>query len=55
LTFLVESKDAHKDSILLLDEPGLSLHPLAQKDLSLFLVAYQKPIKLYIQLTHLSS
>ncbi len=36
LTFLVESKDSHKDSILLLDEPGLSLHPLAQKDLSLF-------------------
>ncbi|MFZ5393881.1 AAA family ATPase [Acinetobacter bereziniae] len=36
LTFLVESKDAHKNSILLLDEPGLSLHPLAQKDLSLF-------------------
>lgn len=36
LTFLVESKDAHRDSILLLDEPGLSLHPLAQKDLSLF-------------------
>ena len=36
MTFLVESKDSHKDSILLLDEPGLSLHPLAQKDLSLF-------------------
>jgi predicted ATP-dependent endonuclease of OLD family len=36
LTFLVESKDSHKGSILLLDEPGLSLHPLAQKDLSLF-------------------
>lgn len=36
LTFLVESKDAHKNSVLLLDEPGLSLHPLAQKDLSLF-------------------
>jgi predicted ATP-dependent endonuclease of OLD family len=28
--------DAHKDSILLLDEPGLSLHPLAQEDLSKF-------------------
>lgn len=36
LTFLVESKDAHEGSILLLDEPGLSLHPLAQKDLSQF-------------------
>jgi predicted ATP-dependent endonuclease of OLD family len=42
LTFLVESKDAHKDSILLLDEPGLSLHPLAQKDLSLFFGSLSK-------------
>ena len=36
LTFLVESADGHKDSILLLDEPGQSLHPLAQQDLSKF-------------------
>jgi energy-coupling factor transporter ATP-binding protein EcfA2 len=36
LIFLVESLDAHKNSILLLDEPGLSLHPLAQEDLSRF-------------------
>lgn len=36
LIFLVESLRAHRDSILLLDEPGLSLHPLSQKDLSLF-------------------
>jgi hypothetical protein len=36
LVFLVESKNAHEDTILLLDEPGLSLHPLAQKDLTLF-------------------
>jgi hypothetical protein len=36
LIFLVESADAHEGAILLLDEPGLSLHPLAQKDLSLF-------------------
>ena len=36
LVFLVESKDAHAGSILLLDEPGTSLHPLAQRDLSLF-------------------
>jgi hypothetical protein len=36
LVFLVERSDAHDDSILLLDEPGLSLHPLAQKDLSVF-------------------
>ena len=36
LTFLVESADDHKDAILLLDEPGQSLHPLAQQDLSKF-------------------
>ena len=36
LVFLVESEDAHQGAILLLDEPGLSLHPLAQKDLSVF-------------------
>jgi hypothetical protein len=33
LVFLVESSDGHYESILLLDEPGLSLHPLAQYDL----------------------
>lgn len=36
LVFLVESDADHKDAILLLDEPGLSLHPLAQKHLSEF-------------------
>lgn len=36
LIFLVESQDSHQGSILLLDEPGLSLHPLAQRDLSKF-------------------
>lgn len=36
LVFLVEAKDSHENSILLLDEPGLTLHPLAQKDLSKF-------------------
>jgi hypothetical protein len=36
LVFLVESQEAHQGAILLLDEPGLSLHPLAQKDLSDF-------------------
>jgi energy-coupling factor transporter ATP-binding protein EcfA2 len=36
LIFLVESQDAHEGAILLLDEPGLSLHPLAQKDLAAF-------------------
>jgi energy-coupling factor transporter ATP-binding protein EcfA2 len=36
LVFLVERSDEHKDAILLLDEPGMSLHPLAQRDLSRF-------------------
>ena len=36
LVFLVETKQEHADSILLLDEPGLSLHPLAQYDLATF-------------------
>jgi predicted ATPase len=36
LVFLVERRDAHKGAVLLLDEPGLSLHPLSQQDLSLF-------------------
>lgn len=36
LVFLVESKDSHEGAILLLDEPGLSLHPLAQQDLTNF-------------------
>jgi ABC-type cobalamin/Fe3+-siderophores transport system ATPase subunit len=36
LVFLVERSEAHADAILLLDEPGLSLHPLAQRDLSEF-------------------
>lgn len=36
LVFLVESEAQHRRSILLLDEPGMSLHPLAQRDLSAF-------------------
>ena len=36
LVFLVESEDSHAGAILLLDEPGLSLHPVAQEDLSRF-------------------
>jgi energy-coupling factor transporter ATP-binding protein EcfA2 len=38
LVFLVESQSSgeHGNAILLLDEPGLSLHPLAQHDLSRF-------------------
>ena len=36
LVFLVESEDGHKDAVLLLDEPGLHLHPTAQQDLITF-------------------
>jgi ABC-type cobalamin/Fe3+-siderophores transport system ATPase subunit/predicted ATPase len=36
LVFLVERRDAHRGAVLLLDEPGLSLHPLSQRDLSVF-------------------
>ncbi len=36
LVFLVERQEAHKNTILLLDEPGVSLHPVAQADLFRF-------------------
>ena len=36
LVFLHEARGAHRNCVLLLDEPGHSLHPLAQRDLSLF-------------------
>ena len=36
LVFLVESDEMHKDAVLLLDEPGLHLHPTAQKELIQF-------------------
>lgn len=36
LVFLVESDEGHKDAILLLDEPGLHLHPTAQQELMSF-------------------
>lgn len=36
LVFLVESDEGHKDTILLLDEPGLHLHPTAQQELITF-------------------
>ena len=36
LVFLAESDDGHKDAILLLDEPGLHLHPTAQQELITF-------------------
>jgi predicted ATP-dependent endonuclease of OLD family len=31
LVFLVESEEIHKEAVLLLDEPGLHLHPTAQQ------------------------
>lgn len=36
LVFLVETKEEHSNTVLLLDEPGLSLHPIAQYDLAKF-------------------
>lgn len=51
LIFLVESEREHKNSILLLDEPGLSLHPLAQRDLSSFFEGLAKTNQL-IYTTH---
>ena len=36
LVFLVESEGHHRQAVLLLDEPGISLHPHAQRDLSAF-------------------
>jgi energy-coupling factor transporter ATP-binding protein EcfA2 len=42
LVFLVESMGIHKNCVLLLDEPGVSLHPLAQMDLIKFFEALSK-------------
>ncbi len=36
LVFLEESQEGHKDAVLLLDEPGLHLHPTAQQELIAF-------------------
>ena len=51
LVFLVESKQTHKGAILLLDEAGFSLHPLAQKDLIAFFENLSKTNQL-IYTTH---
>lgn len=48
LIFFVESKEAHKGAILLLDEAGLTLHPLAQKDLVVFFDNLANQTRLYI-------
>ena len=42
LVFLVEANESHKNAILLLDEAGLTLHPLAQKDLIRFFNSLSK-------------
>ena len=52
LVFLAESKDNHRDCILLLDEPGLNLHPNAQTDLIRFFEQLSKNNQL-IYTTHL--
>ena len=51
LVFLVECKGENEGSILLLDEAGLTLHPIAQKDLATFFnkLAESNPI---INTTH---
>lgn len=36
LIFLAEREDQHMNAVLLLDEPGMSLHPIAQRDLTTF-------------------
>ncbi len=36
LVFLVESEEEHRDAVLLLDEPGMHLHPTAQSELLTF-------------------
>lgn len=51
LIFLVESEEAHKNTILLLDEAGLTLHPLAQKDLAVFFNSLSKKNQI-IHTTH---
>ena len=46
LTFLVETRGKNKGAILLLDEPGHTLHPLSQKDLSRFFESLSQTNKL---------
>ena len=51
LIFMSEADHEHKNTIILLDEPGHTLHPLAQKDLSLFFNELSKKNQL-IYTTH---
>ena len=55
LVFLVESGEGHKDAVLLLDEPGLHLHPTAQQELIGFFEEISKKIRLFIRPTRLFS
>ena len=52
LVFLAEREGEHRDCILLLDEPGLHLHPNAQKDLIKFFAKLSERNQL-IYTTHL--
>ena len=51
LVFLAESEAGHKSAILLLDEPGLHLHPTAQQELVAFLANLSKANQL-VYTTH---
>ncbi|GAB4049583.1 AAA family ATPase [Spirosoma litoris] len=51
LTFRAEQAKGHSNCILLLDEPGLSLHPVAQQDLLTFLQSLSQSNQL-IYTTH---
>ena len=51
LIFMSEADHEHKNTIILLDEPGHTLHPLAQKDLTLFFNELSKKNQL-IYTTH---
>ncbi|UUD36419.1 ATP-binding protein [Mycoplasmopsis citelli] len=48
IVFLVENEKSHSDSIILLDEAGLSLHPVAQKNL----IAFFKQLSSKNQIIH---
>ena len=52
LVFLAESDAGHKDAILLLDEPGLHLHPTAQQDLISFFEKLAENNQLLYKPTH---
>ena len=52
LTFMYETKGTFKDCVLLLDEPGLHLHPGAQQDLLRRLESYAKD-NVLVYTTHL--